>query len=45
VLPAGQRDIDIPVTGEGSAVLVRSLTREPAACISALRLDPEFAGR
>jgi hypothetical protein len=45
VLPAGRRDMSIPVTGEGSAVLVRSLTREPAACISALRLDPEFAGR
>jgi len=40
VLPAGQRHIDIPVSGEGSAVLVRSLSGEPAACISTLRLDP-----
>jgi hypothetical protein len=42
VLPAAQRDIYIPVTGEGSAVLVRSLSGEPAACISMLRLDPEL---
>jgi hypothetical protein len=40
VLPAGQRDIYIPVTGGGSAVLVRSLSAEPAACISTLKLDP-----
>jgi len=39
VLPAGQRDIYVPVIGGGSAVLVRSLSGEPAACISALRLD------
>jgi hypothetical protein len=42
VLPAGHRDIDIPLSGEGSAVLVRSLSGEPAACISALRLDPRL---
>jgi hypothetical protein len=42
VLPAGQRDIYLPVTGEGDAVLVRSLSGEPAACISTLRLDPEL---
>jgi hypothetical protein len=42
VLPAGQRDISVPVTGEGSAVLVRSLSGDPAACISTLRLDPEL---
>jgi hypothetical protein len=42
VLPAGERDMDIPLSGEGSAVLVRSLSGEPAACISALRLDPEL---
>jgi hypothetical protein len=42
VLPAGQRDIHIPVSGEGSVVLVRSLSGEPAACISTLRLDPEL---
>ncbi len=40
VLPAGQRDIRILVTGAGSAVVVRSLSGEPAACISTLRLDP-----
>jgi hypothetical protein len=44
VLPAGQRDIDIPVTGEGSAVLVRSLSGEPAACISTLTLEPILDG-
>jgi hypothetical protein len=42
VLPAGRRDDDIPVTGEGSAVLVRSLSGVPAACISTLRLEPEL---
>jgi len=42
VLPAGQRDINIPVTGAGSAVLVRSLSAEPAACVSALKLGPEL---
>jgi hypothetical protein len=40
VLPAGQRDISIPLSGEGSAVLVRSLSGEPAACISRLTVDP-----
>ncbi|HEY7325334.1 MAG TPA: hypothetical protein VH520_10970 [Streptosporangiaceae bacterium] len=38
VLPAGQRDVDIPVSGEGSVVLVRSLSGEPAACISRLTI-------
>jgi len=42
VLPAGRRVIYIPMTGEGSAVLVRSLSGEPAACVSTLRLDPEL---
>ena len=42
VLPAGQRDIDVPLSGEGSAVLVRSLSGEPAACISALRIHPRL---
>jgi hypothetical protein len=42
VLQAGQREDDILVTGEGSTVLVRSLSGEPAACISALRLEPEL---
>jgi hypothetical protein len=41
-LPAGQRDIYVPVSNGGSAVLVRSLSGEPAACISTLRLDPEL---
>jgi hypothetical protein len=40
VLPAGQRDISIPLSGEGSAVLVRSLSGEPAACIARLSVDP-----
>jgi hypothetical protein len=34
VLPAGRRDVSIPVSGEGSAVVVRSMGGEPAACIS-----------
>src|SRR5205814_76641 len=34
VLPAGQRDVYIPISGGGSAVLVRSLSGEPAACIA-----------
>jgi hypothetical protein len=38
VLPAGQGDISIPVSGEGSAVLVRSPTGEPAACVSRLTI-------
>jgi hypothetical protein len=42
VLPAGRREADIPMTGEDSAVLVRSLSGQPAACISALRLEPEL---
>jgi hypothetical protein len=42
VLPAGQHQQYIPVTGEGSDILVRSLSGEPAACISALRLDPDL---
>jgi hypothetical protein len=42
VLPAGRRDISIPVSNGGGAVLVRSLSGEPAACISTLRLDPDF---
>ena len=45
VLPVGERDMDIPLSGEGSAVLVRSLSGEPAACISTLRLDPALAER
>jgi hypothetical protein len=36
VLPADQRDVDIPVSNGSSAVLVRSLSREPAACITRL---------
>jgi hypothetical protein len=40
VLPAGQRNIDIPISNGGSAVVVRSLSGEPAACIAALRLAP-----
>jgi hypothetical protein len=36
VLPAGRRDIYLPVTGAGSAVLVRSLSGQPAVCIARL---------
>jgi hypothetical protein len=43
VLPAGQRRIDIPATGEGSAVLVRSLSGEPAACIARLTVRLTYA--
>jgi len=43
VLPAGQGVVDIPVSGEGSAVLVRSLSGQPAACISGLRIGPQQA--
>jgi hypothetical protein len=45
VLPAGQRDTDIPVTGAGSAVLVRSLSGEPAVCISRLTVRLMHATR
>jgi hypothetical protein len=41
VLPAGPRDVNFTVTGAGSDLVVRSLSREPAACISAVRLDPD----
>jgi hypothetical protein len=34
VLPAGQRNIYIPVGAAGGAVLVRGLSGEPAACIA-----------
>jgi hypothetical protein len=43
VLPAGQRDISIPVTGAGSAVRVRSLSGEPAACIAGLAVRLTYA--
>jgi hypothetical protein len=43
VLPVGQRDLYIPVSGAGSSVLVRSLSGEPAACISALKLEPDLS--
>jgi hypothetical protein len=36
VLPAGGRDINVPVSNGGSAVVVRSLSGEPAACIARL---------
>jgi len=45
VLPAGQRDIYIPVTGAGSAVLVRSLSGEPAVCIARLTVRLMYATR
>jgi hypothetical protein len=45
VLPAGQRDVDIPVSNGGSAVLVRSLSGEPAACIARLTVRLKYATR
>ena len=42
VLPAGQHDVDIPISNGGSAVLVRSLSGQPAACVQTLRLDPDL---
>jgi hypothetical protein len=45
VLPAGQRDIYIPISGAGSAVLVRSLSGEPAACIARLTVRLMYATR
>jgi hypothetical protein len=38
VLPVGQRDISVPVSNGGSAVLVRSLSGEPAVCIARLKV-------
>jgi hypothetical protein len=43
VLPAGQHDINIPITGAGSAVFVRSLSGEPAACIARLTVRLMYA--
>jgi len=45
VLPAGQRDIYVPVTGAGSAILVRSLSGEPAVCIARLTVRLMYATR
>jgi hypothetical protein len=45
VLPADQRDIYIPISGEGSAVLVRSLSGETAACIARLTVRLMYATR
>ena len=45
VLPAGQRFLYIPVTGAGSAVVVRSLSTGPAACISRLTVGLMYAIR
>jgi len=45
VLPAGHRATSIPVTGAGSTVLVRSLSGEPAACISRLTIRLMYATR
>ncbi len=35
-LPAGRHDVYVPVTGEGSVIVVRRLTAGPPACISSL---------
>jgi len=45
VLPAGPRDIDIPISNGGSAVLMRSLSGEPAACIRGLTVRLKDATR
>jgi hypothetical protein len=45
VLPAGTRDINIPISNGGSAVLVRSLSGEPAACIARLTVRLAYAIR
>jgi hypothetical protein len=45
VLPAGQRSAYVPVTGKGSAVLVRSLSQGPPACISRLTVGLMYAAR
>ena len=45
VLPAGQRDTYVPVSNGGSAILVRSLSGEPAACIERLKVRLKYATR
>lgn len=44
-LPAGQRDIYVPVIGAGNAVVVRRLGPGPAACISRLTVGLLYATR
>jgi hypothetical protein len=43
VLPAGQHEVEVPVSNGGSAVLVRSLRGQTEACISAVRLRPDLS--
>jgi hypothetical protein len=43
VLPAGKRSTYVPVTGNGRAVLVRSLSHGPPACISRLTVGLMYA--
>ena len=45
VLPADQRNVYIPVTGGGSFVLVRSLSGQPAACITRLTVRLMYPAR
>ena len=45
VLPAGQHYLYVPVTGGGSAVVVRSLSRGPGACVSRLTVGLMYATR
>jgi hypothetical protein len=45
VLPADQRHVDIPISNGSSAVLVRSLSRGPAACITRLTFRLKAAVR
>jgi len=45
MLPAGQRDVYIPISNQGTSVLVRSLSGEPAACIARLTVRLKYATR
>ena len=45
VLPAGQRNISMPISNGGRAVLVRSLSGAPAACIARLTVRLKFVTR
>jgi hypothetical protein len=43
LLPAGQRAVYVPVSNGGSAVVVRSLSGEPAACIARVTVRLRYA--
>jgi len=44
-LSAGQRDVYVPISNGGSAVVVRSLSGEPAPCITRLMVRLKYATR